>query len=221
MNDQMPPFGGFGSQAISFWTELEANNNRDFFNSHRDVYDDHIREPLERLLAEVSNEFGDGKVFRPNRDVRFSKDKSPYKLSGAAAIGDNDESSSVFYVQIGAKGLFVASGVYMMTRDQLQRFYAAIDDDASGERLTKVVDQGRADGLDIGGSALKTAPRGYSTDHPRVDLLRHKSLTVAREYGPGNDWIFTREALTRITALWRDAAPINDWLTEHVGHPDE
>ena len=130
MNEEMPPFEGFGDRAISFWSELETHNNRDFFNAHRGVYDDHIREPLERLLAEVAAEFGaNGKVYRPNRDVRFSKDKSPYKLHGAAAIGDDSESSSVYYVHIGPEGLFVASGIYLMTRDQLQRFYAAVDDE--------------------------------------------------------------------------------------------
>ncbi len=221
MNDQMPPFEGFGDRAISFWSELKANNNRDFFNAHRDVYDDHIREPLERLLDEVAAEFGaNGKVYRPNRDVRFSKDKSPYKLSGAAAVGDDSETSSVYYVQISAEGLFVASGIYLMTRDQLRRFYTAVDDDASGRRLTTLVQQGRADGLDVGGSALKTAPRGYATDHPRVELLRHKSVTVARAFAPHHEWIFTRAALSRVTDLWRDAAPINDWLTAHVGHPE-
>ncbi len=221
MSDQISPFDGFGDQAISFLTTLESNNNRDFFTANRDVYDDHIREPLERLLAEVSDEFGDsGKVFRPHRDVRFTKDKSPYKLSAAAAIGDNDESCAVFYVQIGAKGLFVASGIYMMTRDQLHRFYAAIDDDTSGERLESIVATSRAQGADVGGSGLKTAPRGFSKDHPRVALLRHKSLTVAREYGPEHDWIFHRDALAKVTGVWREAAPINEWLTQHVGHPD-
>ncbi|MGB3762243.1 MAG: DUF2461 domain-containing protein [Ornithinimicrobium sp.] len=220
MSDQIPPFEGFGDRAISFWSELKAHNNREFFNDHRDVYDDHVRGPLERLLAEVAEEFGaNGKVYRPNRDVRFSKDKSPYKLHGAAAIGDDSESSSVYYVHIGAEGLFVASGIYLMTRDQLQRYYAAVDDDTSGRRLTALVRQARAAGLDVGGSALKTAPRGYSIDHPRIELLRHKSLTVSRAFDPGQNWIFTRAALDRVTALWRDAAAINDWLTEHVGHP--
>ncbi len=221
MSDQIAPFGGFGDQAISFLHELEANNNRDFFNAHRDVYDDHLREPLERLLAEVSDEFGDsGKVFRPNRDVRFSKDKSPYKLNAAAAIGDNHESCAVFYVQIGAKGLFVASGIYMMTRDQLQRFYAAVDDDTSGERLKSIVATTQKQGAEVGGSGLKTAPRGFDKAHPRVELLRHKSLTVSREYGPDHDWIFSRKAMSKVTDLWREAAPINEWLTQHVGHPD-
>ncbi len=221
MSDQIAPFEGFGDQAISFLTKLESNNNRDFFNANRDVYDDHIREPLERLLAEVSDEFGDsGKVFRPNRDVRFSKDKSPYKLNAAAAIGDNDDSCAVFYVQIGAKGLFVASGIYMMTRDQLQRFYAAIDDDTSGGRLEFIVKKTRTKGADVSGSGLKTAPRGFDKAHPRVELLRHKSLTVSREFGRDSDWIFSREALTKVTGVWRETAPINEWLTQHVGHPD-
>ncbi|MGB3828169.1 MAG: DUF2461 domain-containing protein [Ornithinimicrobium sp.] len=220
MNETMPPFEGFGDQAISFWSQLEANNNRTFFTAHRDVYDHHIREPLERLLAQVGPEFGEnGKVFRPHRDVRFSKDKSPYKLAGAAAIGDDSGSCAVYYVQIGANGLFAASGIYLMTRDQLQRFYAAIDDEASGEELKSLVAQTRAKGAQVGGSALKTAPRGYSSDHPRVELLRHKSLTVAREYDPGHDWIFSAAALQKVTDLWREAAPINDWLAAHVGHP--
>jgi len=221
VSDQIAPFEGFGDQAISFLTQLESHNNRDFFNANRVVYEDHIRGPLERLLAEVSDEFGDsGKVFRPNRDVRFSKDKSPYKLSAAAAIGDNDQSCAIFYVQIGAKGLFVASGIYMMTRDQLQRYYAAIDDDTSGERLESIVARTRAKGCDVGGTGLKTAPRGFAKDHPRVQLLRHKSLTVSREYDPEQKWIFARVALSRVTDVWREAAPINEWLTQHVGHPD-
>lgn len=221
MSDQIAPFEGFGDQAISFLTKLESNNNRDFFNAHRKLYDDHIREPLERLLAEVSEEFGDsGKVFRPNRDVRFSKDKSPYKLNAAAAIGDNDDSCAVFYVQIGPKGLFAASGIYMMIRDQLQRFYAAIDDETSGARLESIVAKTRAGGADVGGSGLKTAPRGFAKDHPRVELLRHKSLIVTREFGPDHEWIYHREALTTVTDLWRESAPINEWLTQHVGHPD-
>lgn len=221
MTDHIAPFDGFGSQAVRFFEELATNNNKAFFTSHRAVYDQHVREPLERLLAEVDEEFGDGKVFRPNRDVRFSHDKSPYKLAGAAAIGDNDQSSAVYYVQIGPDGLFVASGIYLMTRDQLARFYAAVDDDAAGKKLEKLVRTTRAAGLEVGGSALKTGPRGYPKDHPRIELLRHKSLTVSQTYSPDQDWLFTPSALERVVQLWRDAAPINGWLAKHVGHPEE
>ncbi len=224
MDEQILDFDGFGPQAVSYWNELQANNTKEFFAAHRDVYDDDIREPLERLLAEAADEFGDnGKVFRPHRDVRFSKDKSPYKLHCGAVIGEDAAgrtsggTTSVFYTHVSASGLFTASGCYMMSRDQLQRFYAAIDDEQSGTELVRVVSDATAQGVDVGGSALKTAPRGYPADHPRIELLRHKSLTISQEFGPDNDFIFTADALHKITAVWRQAAPMNAWLATHVG----
>lgn len=220
LTEEISPFEGFGSGFESFYSELAVNNNREFFTSRRDVYERSVREPLERLLGEVGEEFGDGKVFRPNRDVRFSHDKSPYKLVGAASIGDNSESSAVYYVHIGAQGLFVASGIYLMTRDQLVRFYSAIDDETTGKKLQRLVARTRAGGLDVGGSGLKTGPRGYPKDHPRIELLRHKSLTVSQSFPPDQDWLRTAAALERVVKIWRAAAPINSWLAEYVGHPE-
>ncbi len=124
-------------------------------------------------------------------------------------------------MQISAQGLFAASGIYLMTRDQLQRFYAAIDDKTTGKRLETLVAEARSAGLDVGGSALKIGPRGYAKDHPRIELLRHKSLTVSQTFGPDENWIFTPSALARVVALWRAAAPINAWLAEHVGQPGD
>ncbi|MGB5953340.1 MAG: DUF2461 domain-containing protein [Ornithinimicrobium sp.] len=223
MNEHIAPFEGFGPRAISFWSELEKDNTKSFFAAHRDVYETDIRVPMERLLAHVSEEFGDNsKVFRPHRDVRFSKDKSPYKVHCGAVIGEGSgqAQTSVYYVQISAAGIFSASGCYMMSRDQLQRFYAAIDDDDSGSELEQLVADARAMGLDVGGSTLKTAPRGYSADHARVELLRHKSLTVAREFPP-SEWMYTVTAADTIARVWRDAAPLNAWLAHNVGPAEE
>lgn len=213
-------FEGFPVTALDFYDDLEMENTKSFWDANKHIYDESVRRPLLALLDAVSEEFGEGKVFRPHRDVRFSNDKSPYKLAGAAAIGDNKESSAIYYVQISAEGLFAASGIYMMTRDQLQRFHAAVDDESSGKKLVSLVAKARSAGLDVGGSELKTAPRGYNRDHPRIELLRHKSVTVSKAFTPDLDWITTAQALDEIVGVWRGAAPINTWLAKHVGHPD-
>ncbi len=218
MDHQIPSFRGFGPRAVSFWRELEDDNSKAFFDANRAVYEDDVREPMERLLAEVAEEFGvDGKVFRPNRDIRFSRDKSPYKVHCGAVVGDSDtDSSPVYYTQVSGDGLLAASGYHRLSRDQVQRFYAAIDDDHTGPELEALVAAARDDGMAVGGSELTTSPRGYPNDHPRVELLRHKGLTVSRSW-PEYQWLQTREALRRVTGLWRDAAPINDWLVTNVG----
>lgn len=127
MSAALGRFNGFGPRAVSFWHDLHADNSKAFFDSERETYEQDIREPLEQLLAEVAKEFGDGKVFRPNRDVRFSKDKSPYKLSAGALVGT--ERGTVYYVQVGADGLLTASGYHLMSPAQTRRFYATVDDD--------------------------------------------------------------------------------------------
>ncbi len=209
-------FTGFGLQAISFWHELEADNSKAFFDSQRETYEHDIRAPLEHLLAEVADEFGDGKVFRPNRDVRFSNDKSPYKLHAGAVVGSED--GTVHYLQVSGEGLSTASGYHQMSPAQVRRFYEAVDDDDAGPELETLVEAAGPAGAIIGGSELKTAPRGYPADHPRVALLRHKGLTLSRSW-PEHKWLHTREALRRVTGLWHESADINDWLARHVG-PD-
>ena len=218
---QIDRFTGFGPKACTFYADLEQDNSKDFFDEHRDVYEQHIRVPMEELLAEAAEEFGEnGKVFRPNRDVRFSKDKSPYKLHCGAVINFDASARPVYYTHVSADGLLAASGYYQMSRDQIQRFYEAIDDDRTGEELVSLVAAARDAGYEVSGSELKTSPRGYPNDHPRVELLRHKGLTVNQTWPPYK-WQQTREAYDRITTVWRDAAPINDWLVRNVGPPRE
>jgi uncharacterized protein (TIGR02453 family) len=208
-------FAGFGDGALRFYDELAAHNTRDWFQANRRWYEDDVRAPLEHLLADLAGEFGEGKVFRPNRDIRFSKDKSPYKTNAAAVVGGTDGAHSL-YLQLSAAGLMVAGGAYMLSGDELARFRAAIDDDRSGRDLAAIVDGLRQAGAEIGAHGeLKTAPRGYPVNHPRIDLLRRKGVTAWFEHPP-EPWLFTAEARDRVAEGWRAVGPLNGWLDTHV-----
>ena len=146
--------------------------------------------PLDALLAELAPEFGAAKVFRPYRDVRFSKDKTPYKTHAAAVV----EEDGSLYVQLGADGLFVGGGYWHTQSDQVQRLRAAVDDDLSGRQLQAVLD-GLA-GWEVMGERLKRIPKPYSPDHPRADLLLHKSLAAGLRLEP-DEWLHTAECVER------------------------
>jgi uncharacterized protein (TIGR02453 family) len=211
-------FRGWPDAALDFYERLEADNTKAFWTAHKDVYEDQVRAPFEALGAQIADEFGPLRIFRPYRDVRFSKDKSPYKTRCyGVAEGEGGEA---YYVELSARGLVAASGYWMMANDQLARYRAAVDDAATGPQLAVAVDEVRAAGLTVEGHALKTAPRGWPRDHPRIELLRHKSLAAMRTFGPAK-WLGTKAAGTRITGAWRAAAPVNAWLAAHVGPSTE
>jgi uncharacterized protein (TIGR02453 family) len=165
------------------------------------------------LGDELRDEFGPLRVFRPNRDIRFSKDKSPYKTQCAAST--EGEGGEGYYVSVSADGLFVGGGYYQLASDQLERYRSAVAGRA-GEKLPGIVSTLRAAGIGVGGEALKTAPRGYPKDHPRAELLRYKGIYVHKSYPPAK-WLATHAALDRITSVWRAAGPLNAWLNRHVG----
>ena len=165
---------------------------------------------MKELLAEVAAEFGDGKVFRPYRDVRFSADKTPYKTHIGAIL------ESGAYVQLGADGLAAGRGIWHLEGEQLTRFRAAVHDDAAGEELVKIVAALGADGIEvISRDALKSAPRGYDKDHPRADLLRRKGLAAWQSW-PVAAWLGTAKAKDRVLGLWRAADPLHTWLVRHT-----
>lgn len=212
-------FSGFPAEATEFYERLEADNTKAFWEAKRATYDDCVRGPMEALCESVDARFQPLRLFRPYRDVRFSKDKTPYKTA-CGAVGER-EGGAVYYVHVSATGLFAASGYYVMARDQLERYRAAVDG-AAGVELEAIVRAVR--GYEVGGDALKTAPRGFPRDHPRIDLLRRKGLIVHKDLGAGA-WLRTAEARRRVERVWAAADPVNDWLDANVGPsrlpPDE
>ena len=152
---------------------------------------------MDELLAELAPEFGEGKVFRPYRDVRFSADKSPYKTAMGASLSGGG------YIHLSAEGLGAGCGMYMMAPDQLERFRRAVSDDRSGAELTRVVAKVTKAGIEVSAhDALKTAPKGYPKDHPRIELLRQKGLMTWKHW-PVGAWLGTRQAKNRVSGAPR------------------
>lgn len=206
----MDTFAGFPLAALDFYEDLEADNSKAFWTARKRTYDEAVRAPITALVAELEAEFGQAKIFRPYRDVRFSADKSPYKNHQGAVAGTVPGVG--WYVQIGAAGLFVAGGCYMMSPAGLATLRATIDDEVRGAELEAILAEATAAGYVIGGDRLKTKPKGYPADHPRIDLLRHKSLTVSREFG-APDWLSTPAAAAEIRRAWTELRPLVEWFT--------
>jgi len=216
-------FRGFPPEAISFYEGLEADNSKSYWTANKTVYEEAVKVPMEALCADLDAEFGPLRMFRPYRDVRFSKDKAPYKTAAAAA--GESEGGAVYYVQMSSNGLFVGSGCYHMAPDQLARFRAAVDDDRTGAEVEDISSSMETAGFDMAAhDELKTAPRGYGKDHPRIALLKRKGLIAGMGW-PVAKWLHTAEARRRVETAWRACGPLNEWLAAHVGPsemaPDE
>ena len=210
-----PVFSGFPLEAIAFYEGLAADNSKAYFDAHRDTYETCVREPLEELVAELAPRYGGAKVFRPHRDTRFSKDKSPYKLAAAAIARPGDASVGGTYVELSAAGLRVGGGAVHLEREQLAKARWAIDEDVHGRALEAAFADAQAAGLSLFDPELKTAPRGWPKDHPRIDLLRRKAFVAVATHEPG-PWLATREAMVSVSAAWEAVAPLNAWLDRHA-----
>jgi uncharacterized protein (TIGR02453 family) len=206
-------FCGWPLEAVEFFRGLQADNTKTYWNVYKALYEASVREPMAELLTGLSGEFGPSRIARPYRDVRFRADKSPYKTEIYATFDRGG------YVNFSADGLTAAHGYFMMTATQLERYRRAVHDDADGVRLAEIVGRLRAEGLEVGGGqALKTAPRGYSADHPRIELLRYKGL-ICWHHWPVEPWLHTAEASGKVAGVLRTAAPLHQWLDRKVG-PD-
>ena len=207
---QQQAFRGWPTGAVEFFEELEINNTKAYWVAHKEIYDTSVLSPMMALLAELGSEFGEGRVFRPYRDTRFSLDKSLYKTNIAA---HNDAG----YISLSSTALGVGTGLYMPSADQLARFRASVAHDRTGAQIAGVVASLRRKKIEVTAhEVLKSAPRGYPTDHPRIALLRHKGLTAWKEW-PVGPWLSTPVPKRRIVDFLRATVPLRQWLASNVG----
>jgi uncharacterized protein (TIGR02453 family) len=207
-------FRGWPPETVEFFEELELDNTKAFWTARKQVYEDKVLAPMLALLSALESEFGGFRVFRPYRDTRFSADKSRYNTSIAA----HNEAG---YISLSSEHLGVGSGLHMPSSDQLARFRAAVADDRSGPKLVALVAALEQKRIETGAhEVLKTAPRGYDPNHPRVELLRHKGLTAWRQWEVG-PWLGTTTPERRTSDFLSATAGLRKWLADNVGPAED
>jgi uncharacterized protein (TIGR02453 family) len=198
--------------ALEFLRELEANNDRDWFKANRRRYEEDLLVPTRKLAGRLSH-LGEPRFFRPYNNLRF-RPGPPLKENVAVGIGFTGAGG--YYVDISLDGLLLGAGLFHPAPDQLERFRAAIDNSRRAAAFERAVSRAQAAGLSLFEPALKRAPRGYPSDHPRLERLRLKQLVVHRRYPLGR-WLHTAECDRRVQTGLESGRPLVRWLGEYVG----
>ena len=211
-------FAGFGDEAYDFYLGLAADNSKDYWNGHKQVYERAVREPMQALLEQLAPEF-DAKpsMFRPYRDIRFSQDKSPYKTHQGALL--NVAPGVGYYLSLDADGIYVGGGFHTQQRDQTKRFRAAIDQDVAGADLEAIVAKLEKRGLEIGGAQVRTRPRGVPADHPRLELMRREYITAGRAVAPAEAG--GAGFVGAVRKDWRTITPLVEWIMKYAAPSSE
>ncbi|MFT4165213.1 MAG: DUF2461 domain-containing protein [Microlunatus sp.] len=204
-------FTGIPVVALDFYDDLELDNSKTFWDAHKSVYAEAVKQPMQELMDQVAADFGDAKLFRPYRDVRFSKDKTPYKTHQGVFV--EAFPAGGWYVQVDAAGVLVGAGWYAADAATLGAIRHHIDFD--GERVRGLLDRLKRDGWDVSGDRLRTTPRGWPADHPHLDLLRHKTLFVSRRYD-NDPVVHTAAFADRLAADWTATRPLVEWVAAAV-----
>src|ERR1700719_3967344 len=167
-------FAGWPKPALQFFHGLKRDNSKAYFEAHRSIYEEQVRQPMEALLSELERDLGSDlevKIFRLNRDLRFSPDKRPYKEHLGAYL--SSPRAGGLYLQVSDDGLYVAIGSHELAPDQLNRFRDAVAG-KEGEKLARIVAALQKGRYQVTEPSFKRVPAGYPADHPRGDLLRWK-----------------------------------------------
>lgn len=209
---------GFSAKATRFFQDLEDDNSREFWQAQADTFAREVKQPMTALLESLPDQYQPFRLFRMNRDLRFTRDKSPYKTQQGAM---SEAEGSDYYLHLDGRGLLVAAGAYMMEPDQLERYRAAVDDGRKGKALERILadlERQEVDTEDMGVPALKTAPRGYAKDHPRIHLLRQKGVVGWRTL-PGTELRDGDRVRDFVVETFTACEPLVGWLGRHVGAP--
>ncbi len=211
---------------LAFLSNLQENNNRAWFEANRSTYDT-AREQFEVFVEDVIQEMRPWEdlqgvaakdcLFRIYRDIRFSRDKSPYKTSMAASIAPGGRHSwrQAYYLHLEPHDRSIAAGgLHMPASKQLSSFRDLVLNEP-GELLDVLADPDfRTNFGEIKGEKLATAPRGISTDHPHIELLRLKEAVAIRSFADGA--VLAGDFLPAVVGAFRAMKPFLDLLNERI-----
>ena len=223
----MKRFQGFADEGGRFFKALAKNQNREWFQAHKDEYEIGWSQPMQHLLADLHEaidksyshcDLDEPKVFRIFRDVRFSKDKTPYKTVVAGCVPVKRSATIMatpvaVYMHFGTESV-VAAGLHQMDPPALARFRSAVADDARGKELTKILAKLEKAGFvadRMAGDALKKVPKGYDEGHPRADLLKRKRLGITFPAFPKGA-LASPDLLPWLATHAKKVVPLVEWL---------
>ncbi|MBD3409710.1 MAG: TIGR02453 family protein [Ignavibacteriales bacterium] len=222
------PFEDYFERTTKFLRKLKRNNDRDWFEEHREEYERDVLEPTKALTLALGEELRafapnvhaipkvDKSIFRIHRDTRFSEDKSPYKTHVGVFFWEGKRRKmecSGFYLHVESDTTFFAAGAHILSRDLLPRYRKAVADDERGEKLRGVIKSIEKKGATVGGEHYKRVPRGFDPDSPRADLLKYNGLWASFGEERVKDLLgadVVKEAAKRFKKL----EPLHRWLVE-------
>lgn len=219
-------FQGFADEDAKFFKQLAKNQNREWFQAHKEEFEEGYQKPMKELLDAVRekvdgafkhSDLDEPKIFRIYRDVRFSKDKSPYKTHTGGVIptkrrGKITEVPMALYFHVGQPESFGASGHYMMDSAALTKFRRAVAGDKQGKELEKILAGLEKKGYSVDShDTYKRVPAGYDPDHPRAEHLKRKGLTVSFPSIP-KGLLASPKLLPWVADQVKTAAPLVEWL---------
>ncbi len=232
----MDQFGGFSAKAMTFLRGLAKNNRKEWFEEHRAEYEQLLKQPLAQLIEEVDVRLGTivpeiigspkKSSFRIHRDVRFSKDKSPYKThvacwffhrdAGHGVGGDAAHGGAGFYYHMAPTGSFCGGGIWMPPRPALQKIRQSLADDHEGfeELVLSTAFKRRFGALDEE-AMLSRMPRGFDPEHPAGRWLRYQSFTAGRELTPTE--LQSEKLPDTLAKQFAAMAPFIRWLNGALG----
>jgi uncharacterized protein (TIGR02453 family) len=229
MNDSST-FEGFPRQALEFMTELDANNNREWFQAHKAEYQQHVLSPTRDFVFALGERLktvspgirydtrasGGGSILRIYRDLRFSVDKTPYNPNVRVVFWEGEgkrmENPS-FFVRLQPDGVSLYAGLHVFPKPFLKAYREAVDDETLGAELEAAMADVRGAGdYTLGGEHYKRVPRGYDAEHPRADLLRYNGLWAHTANAADAALIATPRLLDVCLEHCRNMAPLHRWL---------
>ncbi|MFC2166468.1 DUF2461 domain-containing protein [Acidobacteriota bacterium] len=229
MSDQNV-FNGFSKDTVQFFNSLKKNNDREWFQSHRDDYDSYVLAPARSFVVDMGEKLKqvspdinavskiDKSLFRINRDTRFSADKSPYKTHMGIFFWEGQRPKmecSGFYLHLEPPNIMLGVGIYRFSKQDLNRFRKAAVEPDSGESLEDAVKSiSQLKGYDIGGKYYKRVPSGFDSAHPNSDLLLHNGLYAGKTV-PIPDEMYSAELINFCWKIYKSLAPLHLWLVEN------
>lgn len=227
--DLFPPFRGFPPDGIRFLERLKRNNNRPWFQKHKAEYEELVRFPMQCLIASLAPRMADvapdmefnprKSIFRIYRDVRFSKNKAPYKTNIAASFQFRGRRSLSerpgLYLGIEPGPIYVGGGLYMPSGEQLKTIRHAMVERPDEYLAIVGSKRFRREFGEVEGETLQKAPLGYPSDHPMIEHLRHKQFYAGKELI--HPACFPASFLDVVVRVYEDIMPLVRWLDKAVG----